>query len=1084
MMKVIRNIPITRQIVIMVFLASFATALITAIIADRHAVEEAMYASQNLLESETELAAKSVEKHMDMLAAGIKSSAGAIEKSNALFFAGFDTAGVTDTAGNLTEKLIGDASTVPTESIDILVKNAEPGEEPEIAISASGSGVLMAMYTNETEAQNFGSMPPQSVIVAFDNDIGLTIAENRHHASTGIALIDRAGKIVLSKGIFLPLQSSEIAELWKQTGNHSKIDATDGTPLLVASYPVDIAGDSYMVVAQEPTSLVLEQVSGLRRQQAIQGAITMLFIATFGLILARLAMRPLEDVSKSITQLCAGDLNTKIPGSTRNDEIGHIAAGVVELKEVWKNRDEMQRVANIREHALSDSSSALVVIDDESNIIEANQAFMDMMVQAPDGFQKNAREGQASDLAKQNVTNLLQDSNPLLQLLDAPANLPASADLIFAQNRIAVRASVLELEADNKPCILLEWQDVGKKRRNDGLVRAIDENSATIEFDMQGNVKRANATFKKLMGYNGNDIDSLTHAKLVPDHIRNSTEYKTFWSRLNSGEQISGKFQRIAKDGKAVWLQAAYNPIVGADGKPYRVIKYASDITDIENLAFDRKAILDAIGKAQSVIEINAEGCITSVNEVFCQSIGFSESELVSQPLRNFMHKDYVEGSEYREMWEKLSTGSFDARVYQFAAPDGSKHYYQGASTPVFDRKGSIEKFICLIADVTDSETERLAQQKKSAEMTKHQTKIVEHMRRGLTALADGDLSVKLDEEFGADYEQLRHDFNRATERLRETVAVVISNSDGIRNEASEISRAADDLSRRTENQAATLEETSAALEELTASVKSAAEGAEKASRNVTEAKTNAEQSGGVVDEAISAMSAIESSSRQISQIIGVIDDIAFQTNLLALNAGVEAARAGDAGRGFAVVASEVRALAQRSSEAAKEIKDLISTSSEQVGSGVELVGRTGQALREILSSVTSIADLVSDIANTAKEQSVGIGEINTAVNQIDQVTQQNAAMVEESTAASHSMMQEAEQLAKLISQFKIGAKPPAIPVTHAPKPSAPAMAAPRAATPPPPKPTPQAPLKQSAVISTEGNTALKVEEDDDWQEF
>jgi methyl-accepting chemotaxis protein len=231
------------------------------------------------------------------------------------------------------------------------------------------------------------------------------------------------------------------------------------------------------------------------------------------------------------------------------------------------------------------------------------------------------------------------------------------------------------------------------------------------------------------------------------------------------------------------------------------------------------------------------------------------------------------------------------------------------------------------------------------------------------------------------------------------------------------------DLSKRTEQQAASLEETAAALDQITATVKKTAEGATYARNVVAAAKTDAENSGQVVGQAVTAMGEIEQSSHQISSIIGVIDEIAFQTNLLALNAGVEAARAGDAGRGFAVVASEVRALAQRSAEAAKEIKALISASSTQVAAGVSLVGETGKALQRIVSQIAEINGVMIDIAASAQEQATGLNEVNAAVNQMDQVTQQNAAMVEESTAAGFALASEAEELSRMMSQFKVGAQ-------------------------------------------------------------
>lgn len=250
---------------------------------------------------------------------------------------------------------------------------------------------------------------------------------------------------------------------------------------------------------------------------------------------------------------------------------------------------------------------------------------------------------------------------------------------------------------------------------------------------------------------------------------------------------------------------------------------------------------------------------------------------------------------------------------------------------------------------------------------------------------------------------------------------MIDANARSIVSGAGEISFASDDLSPRTEQQAAGLEQTAAALDQITATVNRTASGAREASATVQAARNDAETSGTVVREAVSAMDAIHASAHQITQTIAVIDEIAFQTNLLALNAGVEAARAGDAGRGFAVVASEVRALAQRSAIAAKEIKVLISSSTTQVNAGVALVGQTGEALQRIMGRVAEIDGLVSEIAASTQEQATGLREVNTAVNMMDQVTQQNAAMVEQSTAASQSLTNEASQLVDLIARFQTG---------------------------------------------------------------
>ncbi len=301
------------------------------------------------------------------------------------------------------------------------------------------------------------------------------------------------------------------------------------------------------------------------------------------------------------------------------------------------------------------------------------------------------------------------------------------------------------------------------------------------------------------------------------------------------------------------------------------------------------------------------------------------------------------------------------------------------------------------------------------------QALVVEAVATALERLAGGDLTYRLQDEFAADYEALRGNFNAASHRLQDALTAILGNAHGMRSGTGEIAQAADDLSRRTEQQAATLEQTAAALDEITTTVGKTAQNARDAGRVVGDAKRDADQSNVVVTDTVAAMDAIKDSANQISQIIGVIDEIAFQTNLLALNAGVEAARAGDAGRGFAVVASEVRALAQRSASAAREIKTLIATSATQVGRGVELVGETGRSLGRIVDRVMQINSVVTAITDASQEQAEALQQVNTAINQMDQVTQQNAAMVEQSTAASHSLVKDANELVAMTAHFQLG---------------------------------------------------------------
>ncbi len=318
-------------------------------------------------------------------------------------------------------------------------------------------------------------------------------------------------------------------------------------------------------------------------------------------------------------------------------------------------------------------------------------------------------------------------------------------------------------------------------------------------------------------------------------------------------------------------------------------------------------------------------------------------------------------------------------------------------------------------------EAERSTRERREAEQHAKAQQAVAALGAGLAKVAAKDLTYRMSADIAEDYRELQRDFNTAIAQLEQAMTGVTGRTGAIHLGTQEISTAADDLARRTEQQAASLEETAAALNEITATVRQATTGANHAREVVDAARSDAEKGGVVVNKAVDAMGDIAKSSKQISQIIGVIDEIAFQTNLLALNAGVEAARAGDAGRGFAVVASEVRALAQRSAQAAKEIKTLISNSVTQVDRGVALVAETGKSLDRIMTEVNDINAVVGEIAAGAEQQSSGLDAVNAAIAEMDKTTQQNASMVEESTAANHSMSQEVEQLASLIGQFHVG---------------------------------------------------------------
>ena len=432
------------------------------------------------------------------------------------------------------------------------------------------------------------------------------------------------------------------------------------------------------------------------------------------------------------------------------------------------------------------------------------------------------------------------------------------------------------------------------------------------------------------------------------------------------------------------------------------------------------RSMMAAVQRSQAVIEFELDVTIISANPNFLAVIGYELAEVKGRHHRMLMDPAEAASPAYTDFWRRLNAGEFIADKFIRYGKGGARAVIEASYNPIFGADGKPYKVVKFATDVTAAEVERERRAEADRVAAEVQASVVQATGRGLSAMAAGDLSYRIGEAFPGDYAILREDFNRAMAALDEAVAVIRGNAGSMQSGANEISSAAEDLSRRTERQAAGLEQTAAALDEITATVRKAAENAQAADVVVGQTRSQAETGGAVVQRAITAMGEIEKSSDQIGQIIGVIDEIAFQTNLLALNAGVEAARAGEAGRGFAVVASEVRALAQRSADSAREIKTLISTSSTQVKSGVVLVRESGEALSAIAVRINDITHLMGEIRASTQEQALALAEVNTAVNEMDQVTQQNAAMVEESTAASLSLSREASDLTQLVGRFQV----------------------------------------------------------------
>jgi methyl-accepting chemotaxis protein len=536
-----------------------------------------------------------------------------------------------------------------------------------------------------------------------------------------------------------------------------------------------------------------------------------------------------------------------------------------------------------------------------------------------------------------------------------------------------------------------------------GQVRAIKKAFAVIEFGLDGSILTANGNFLALFGYTLAEVQGRHHRMFVAEHDHETAAYRSFWEKLGRGEFDGGQYERIAKDGRSIWLQASYSPILGWKGKAYKIVKYATDITVQKNLAAENASLLAAIDKSQGMIEFDLDGNVITANENFLRVLGYSMAEIQGRHHSLFVDPSYAKSQEYRAFWQKLRSAAYDAGQYRRFGKDGRQIWLQAAYNPILGADGKPFKVVKFATDVTE------------------QVRAVEDVRDLVQAATAGDLTRRISTQGRqGNLLALSEANNSLVEGIMSMVAQIRTAVLAVQSGAAEISKGNAHLSARTEQQAASLEETAASMEQMTSSVQQSADNAVQASELASAARDQAEAGASVVTEAVSAMQSINSASGKIADIIGVIDEIAFQTNLLALNAAVEAARAGEQGRGFAVVASEVRNLASRSAAAAKEIKSLINDTVDKVAEGSRLVNQSGQTLTDIVAAVGKSTHIVAEIAAASGEQAAGIGQVNQALESMDAVTQQNAALVAEAARAAESMVDEARRLQDLLAKYTV----------------------------------------------------------------
>lgn len=804
----------------------------------------------------------------------------------------------------------------------------------------------------------------------------------------------------------------------------------------------------------------------------------------------------------------------------------------------WGRKDDNLSV-NIKS-ALHEVSAAVMMVNRDFVVTYANKATEKLFSDHAEVFKTAFPHFNSSQIIGTNIDVFHRNPAHQRKLLADPNNLPLFTDIKLDTLTINLFVTATY---DAKGCYsgnVLEWCDVTAERLraktdldNAGKLTAIEKSQGSIELDLDGKVITANQIFLDVLGYTLEETQSQHHSAFVTPEYANSQEYKDFWATLNRGEYVSGRFKRIGKQGKNIWLQASYNPIIDEHGKPYKVVKYATDIsaqvlmeeqaktlslvanetdnsviitdahglieyvnpgftkltgipfdnaigkkpgqllqgkyTDPEtkkrirdkleakkpfyeeilnytkqgepywislaiNPVFDAKGVLqkfvsiqtninetklrtleflaklEAISKVSGTTEFTADGIITDANENFCQVVGYRLDEIKGKHHRIFIDDAQKNSADYKAFWESLNRN--EPQVGQFKRIDkhGKERWLEASYNPIVNEEGKVIKVVQFATDIT-----------AQYQSTRALEAAVEESKQVIELAKSGDLSkrVPIEGKSGA-IASLCDGLNTLIDSMSEFLLNIREAGETIHTAANEISSGNNDLSSRTEEQASSLEQTASSMEELASAVKQNADSAKQANQMAEVASQVAIRGGEVVCDVVNTMSAINASARKIEDIITVIDGIAFQTNILALNAAVEAARAGEQGRGFAVVAGEVRNLAQRSASAAKEIKALISESVSKAEGGVKLVENAGATMQEIVSSVKRVTDIMGEITAASQEQSNGIDQVNVAINSMDEVTQQNAALVEQAAAAAESLVEQASSLMDSVNHYQL----------------------------------------------------------------
>ena len=550
----------------------------------------------------------------------------------------------------------------------------------------------------------------------------------------------------------------------------------------------------------------------------------------------------------------------------------------------------------------------------------------------------------------------------------------------------------------------------------EGKINAISKSQAVIEFTLDGTILSVNENFLETTGYPREDVVGKHHRMFCEPEYAATDAYREFWRQLGAGKYDTGEYKRMAKGGREIWLNASYNPILDAEGRPFKVVKFATDVTALKVRNAEYEGKVSAIGKAQAIIEFDMSGHVLDANENFLKVVGYELDDIKGEHHRVFCEDDYAASADYRKFWQKLNRGEFDTGRYRRMGNHGKAIWLQATYNPILDVNGKPYKVVKFAVDITEQVTMEAGIAAKAASDSLKVQKLLDAVGRA----AHGDLTGKIDVEGNEPIDQLADGILKMINDLRCVIGKVVTSANGFSGSSRTIADRSNGVASGTQALGATVEEMNASIDGLTGSINTIAANSRSADQLAKATQGEAELGAKAVAKSIEAMEMINRSSEDIGEIVKVISEIASQTNMLAFNAAIEAARAGEHGLGFSVVADEVRKLAERSSQATKEISKLINESVKRVAAGSDISRQASDAFDKIVSGVAKTTDAISGISNATNEQLITAKEVSAAIQYIAEETEKSAAACDSIARSTEGLTTSAEELSKTVAMFVV----------------------------------------------------------------